>query len=470
VALLAFDDSPARILTVTQVTRDIKELLEEAFLSVWVEGEISNFRVVQSGHAYFTLKDARCQLRVVMFRSSLGRLLFSPESGMQVVARGRVTVYEPRGDYQLLAEVLEPKGLGALQLAYEQLKERLLQEGLFDDARKRPLPLVPQRIGIVTSPTGAAIRDIIYVVHRRFANVHLYLYPVRVQGREAADEIVQGIAALNAFRPQLDVLIVGRGGGSLEDLWAFNEEKVARAIAASDIPVIAAVGHEIDYTIADFVADLRAPTPSAAAELVVKSDAELRQQITSLLIRLQTLVQHTIQRARLSLEHVTASRSLREPHRVVEALQQQVDDLLLQLEKAWHNSLQERRRRLHLASRTLTRLNPRVRWQRLHTHLRTLQRRLETAMRSRLTLHGETLGGLSSTLHSLSPLAVLGRGYSICRDPLTQQLITSVLPVRSGQHVEVLLSDGHLTCTVDDTHRRELDHGRSDLRTGPETP
>jgi exodeoxyribonuclease VII large subunit len=470
VALPAYDDSPTRILTVTQVTRDIKELLEEAFLSVWVEGEISNFRVVQSGHAYFTLKDAHSQLRVVMFRSALSHLLFTPEAGMQVVARGRITVYEPRGDYQLLAEVLEPKGVGALQLAYEQLKERLFQEGLFDETRKRPLPLVPQRIGIVTSPTGAAIRDIINVVHRRFANVHLYLYPARVQGHEAADEIVQGIAALNAFRPPLDVLIVGRGGGSLEDLWAFNEEKVARAIAASEIPVISAVGHEIDYTIADFIADLRAPTPSAAAELVVRSADELQQQITFLLTRIHTLVQHTMQRARLSLEHLTACRSLREPQRVVESLQQQVDDLMLQLEKGWHNSRQERSRRLLLATKALARLNPRVRWQRLHTHLHTLQHRLETALRSRLTLRAETLGGLSSTLHSLSPLAVLGRGYSICRDPVTQRLITSVIPVRPGQHVEMLLSDGQLSCTVDDIHNREPNHGRSDLRTGAETP
>jgi exodeoxyribonuclease VII large subunit len=469
VALPAYDDSPARILTVTQVTRDIKELLEEAFLSVWIEGEISNFRVVQSGHAYFTLKDAHSQLRVVMFRSALSHLLFTPEAGMQVVARGRITVYEPRGDYQLLAEVLEPKGVGALQLAYEQLKERLLQEGLFDETRKRPLPLVPQRIGIVTSPTGAAIRDIINIVHRRFANVHLYLYPARVQGHEAADEIVQGIAALNALRPQLDVLIVGRGGGSLEDLWAFNEEKVARAIATSELPVISAVGHEIDYTIADFVADLRAPTPSAAAELVVKSADELRQQTTFFLTRIHTLVQHTIQRARLSLEHLTACRPLREPQRVVESLQQHVDDLTLQLEKGWLNSHQERSRRLLLATKALARLNPRVRWQRLYTQLHTLQHRLETALHARLTLRAETLSGLSSTLHSLSPLAVLGRGYSICRDPVTQRLITSVIPVRSGQQVEVLLSDGQLTCTVDDIHNREPNHGRSDLRTGAET-
>ena len=256
-----FDERPFHILTVTEVTRDIKELLEDTFAAVWVEGEISNWRVVQSGHAYFTLKDAQTQLRTVMFRSALRQLPFDPEAGMQVVARGRLTVYEPRGDYQLLAETLEPKGVGALQVAFEQLKERLFQEGLFDETRKRPLPLVPQRIGIVTSPTGAAIRDIIQVVHRRRANVHLYLYPAHVQGKEAVPDIVQGIAALNAWRPQLDVLIVGRGGGSLEDLWAFNEEKVARAIAASAIPVISAVGHEIDYTIADFAADLRAPTP-----------------------------------------------------------------------------------------------------------------------------------------------------------------------------------------------------------------
>jgi exodeoxyribonuclease VII large subunit len=470
VALPAFEESSAQILTVTELTRDLKLLLEEEFLSVWVEGEISNFRIVQSGHAYFTLKDAHSQLRTVMFRSALRQLLFTPEAGMQVVARGRITVYEPRGDYQLLADVLEPKGIGALQLAFEQLKEQLFQEGLFDEARKRPIPMVPQRIGIVTSPTGAAIRDIIKVAHRRFANVHLYLYPVRVQGHGAAEEIARAIVALNTFRPQLDVLIVGRGGGSLEDLWAFNEESVARAIAASEIPVISAVGHEIDYTIADFVADLRAPTPSAAAELVVKSADELRQQLRACLARLHTVVQHTLQQAQQSLDYLTACRSLREPHRLVETLQQQVDDLVLQLEKGWQNSFQERARRLQLATKALARLNPRVRWQRLHTHLHTLQHRLETAMRARVTLRRETLSGLGGTLHSLSPLAVLGRGYSICRDPLTQQSLTSVTPIRSGQQVEVLLSDGQLACTVDAIHRREPDHGQFDLRTSTETP
>jgi exodeoxyribonuclease VII large subunit len=470
VTLSAFDESSTQLLTVTQVTREIKDLLEEGFASIWVEGEISNFRVVQSGHAYFTLKDTLSQLRAVMFRSALRQLPFMPEAGMHVIAHGRITVYEPRGDYQLVAELLEPKGIGALQLAYEQLKDRLFQEGLFDEARKRPIPLVPQRIGIVTSPTGAAIRDIIHVVHRRRAHVHLYLYPVRVQGKEAAAEIAQGIAVLNTFRPKLDVLIVGRGGGSLEDLWAFNEEHVARAIAASEIPIISAVGHEIDHTIADFVADLRAPTPSAAAELVVKSEEELRQQLNSLITRMHTVVQHTLQRARMALEHLTSCRSLREPHRLVETRQQQVDDLVLQLEKGWYNNLQEHARHLQQTTKALAKLNPRVRWQRLRTHLNTLQRRLETVTRSYFTLRRETLGGLSSRLQALSPLAILGRGYSICRDPVTQHLITSVIPVRSGQRVEVLLSDGQLICTVDDIHRRESDHGRSNLRASLETP
>ncbi|GIX47597.1 MAG: exodeoxyribonuclease 7 large subunit [Candidatus Tectimicrobiota bacterium] len=464
------DESPMQIFTVTQVTREIKDLLEEAFALIWVEGEISNFRIVHSGHAYFTLKDAHSQLRVVMFRSALRQLPFVPEAGMHVVVRGRLSVYEPRGEYQLLAELLEPRGIGALQLAYEQLKERLLQEGLFDEARKRPIPLVPQRIGIVTSPTGAAIRDIIHIVHRRRSHVHLYLFPVRVQGKEAAQEIAAGIAALNAFRPKLDVLIVGRGGGSLEDLWAFNEEVVARAIAASEIPVISAVGHEIDYTIADFVADLRAPTPSAAAELVVKSEEELRQQLAALLARMHTVVTHTVQRGRAALERLLASRPLREPQRMIYARQQQVDDLLLQLEKAWQNSFQERLKRLRQATKTLSRLNPRVRWQRQRAHLQTLQHRLETAMRGRLTLRWETLSGLTSTLNSLSPLAVLGRGYSICRDATTHGVIASTTAALPGQRVEVLLQDGELLCTVNHVQHKEVSNGELDLRTSAQAP
>lgn len=466
----AYNAASPQILTVSQVTREIRNLLEGTYPKVWIEGEISNLRVVHSGHAYFTLKDANSQLRAVIFRSSWRQLPFTPESGMHVVAQGRLSVYEPRGDYQLLATFLEPKGIGALQLAYEQLRDRLFQEGLFDEARKRPLPLVPQRIGIVTSPTGAAIRDIIRIVHRRRANVRLYLYPVRVQGQEATQEIVQGISRLNAYTPRPEVLIVGRGGGSLEDLWSFNEEQVARAIAASELPVISAVGHEIDYTIADFVADLRASTPSAAAELVVKSEEELRQQLNSLVARMHTVVQYRHAQAQQALDYLFNSRPLREPHRFVETLQQQVDDLMLQLEKGWQNSSQERAKRLQNTSRSLARLNPRVRWQRLYTHLTTLERRLHNAAQSRLTRREETLGGLSSRLHALSPLAVLGRGYSLCRDPISRQLVSRTALVHPGQHIEVLLQDGQLTCTVDDIDAKEPDYGRSDVRTGFETP
>ena len=466
----AYNAVSPQILTVSQVTREIRNLLEGTYPKVWIEGEISNLRVVHSGHAYFTLKDANSQLRAVIFRSSWRQLPFTPESGMHVVAQGRLSVYEPRGDYQLLATFLEPKGIGALQLAYEQLRDRLFQEGLFDEARKRPLPLVPQRIGIVTSPTGAAIRDIIQIVHRRRANVHLYLYPVRVQGQGAMQEIVQGIVRLNAYEPRLEVLIVGRGGGSLEDLWAFNEEQVARAIATSEIPVISAVGHEIDYTIADFVADLRASTPSAAAELVVKSEAELRQQLNALIARMHAVVQHRHAQAQQALDYLFNARPLREPHRFVQTLQQQVDDLMLQLEKGWQNSSQERARRLQQGTRSLARLTPRVRWQRLYTHLTTLERRLQNAARSRLIRRGERLAGLSSRLHALSPLAVLGRGYSLCRDPISRQLVSRTALVHPGQQIEVLLQDGQLTCTVDDIDAKEPDYGRSNLRTGFETP
>jgi exodeoxyribonuclease VII large subunit len=259
------------ILSVTQLTSRIKSLLEETFPDVWVEGELSNLSVPQSGHAYFTLKDEHSQIRAVLFRSSQRSIKFTLQHGMQVICRGRVSVYEPRGEYQLILEYIEPKGMGALQLAFEQLKARLEKEGLFDLEHKKPLPLLPRRIGIVTSPTGAAIRDMLRVIKRRHPKIQILIYPVPVQGVEAAPAIVEAIQYFNGER-NVDVMIVGRGGGSLEDLWAFNEEAVVRAIYASRVPVISAIGHETDYTIADFVADLRAPTPSAAAEMGVESE------------------------------------------------------------------------------------------------------------------------------------------------------------------------------------------------------
>jgi exodeoxyribonuclease VII large subunit len=266
------------ILTVSELTREIKDILEMQFADILVEGEISNLKAPPSGHIYFTLKDDLSQIRVVLFKNQARTLRFSPEDGLQVICRGRVSLYEKRGEYQLILEEMEPKGIGALQLAFLQLKERLEREGFFDPSRKRQIPMVPQKIGIVTSPTGAVIRDMLHIIERRFENVHLLLFPVRVQREGAASEIAKGIEYFNE-QMEVDVIIVARGGGSLEDLWAFNEEEVAKAIFYSKIPILSAVGHETDYTISDFVADLRAPTPSAAAELVVRDKREIKNTL-----------------------------------------------------------------------------------------------------------------------------------------------------------------------------------------------
>src|SRR5271169_4425635 len=274
-----FDLAPERhVWKVSELTERIGDLLEGAFSDVWIEGEVSNYHAAQSGHLYFTLKDARSQIRCVCFRDQVRGLKFRPEDGLHITVRGSLGVYEPRGEYQVYVSHIEPVGLGALQLAFEQLKKKLQEEGLFDAARKKPLPILPRCIGVVTSPTGAAIRDILRVLKRRFANVHVQIYPVKVQGEGAAAEVVAALRHFNRAK-LADVVIVARGGGSLEDLWAFNEEIVARAIAASEIPIITGIGHEIDFTIADFVADLRAPTPSAAAEIVVRSRQEFERHI-----------------------------------------------------------------------------------------------------------------------------------------------------------------------------------------------
>src|SRR3954465_13458524 len=298
---------PRRVLSVTELTVRVRDLLEQEFFEVWVEGELSNCRVWNTGHLYFTLKDGSSQVRAVIFRSALRYLKFTPADGLRVVARGRVSVYEPKGEYQLVCEHLEPQGLGALQLAFDQLKKRLQAEGLFDAARKRPLPALPRKIGIVTSLDGAAIRDIIKVLRRRYANAHLVICPARVQGEAGAPEVARALRQI-ARVPGVDVVIVVRGGGSIEDLWAFNEEVVARAIARVPVPVISAVGHETDVTIADFVADVRAPTPSAAAELVVSRKDEFCDRIDPLQDRLDATMQGRIQRWSRRV-HMLAGRS-----------------------------------------------------------------------------------------------------------------------------------------------------------------
>lgn len=345
----------SHIITVTQLTAQIKDLLEGSFPDVWVEGEISNLSIPQSGHSYFTLKDQQSQVRAVLFRSSQRFLKFTLQHGIQVVCRGRVGVYEPRGEYQLILEYIEPKGIGALQLAFEQLKAKLEKEGLFDLERKRELPLLPQRIGIITSPTGAAIRDMLRVIKRRHPRMHIIIYPVPVQGVEAAPAIAEALQYFNR-EANVDVVITGRGGGSLEDLWAFNEESVARAIHASTIPVISAVGHETDYTISDFVADLRAPTPSAAAEMVVESEHRFRERIGSLETGLTRSMRQQLEQGRSSLREYL--RVLRDPRRMLEQCTQRVDELTSRLAPGLNHHLRRDRARLLSLTSALGHLNP----------------------------------------------------------------------------------------------------------------
>jgi len=348
---------PRALYTVSALTALLRLHIESAFSDVWVEGEVSNLRIPTSGHAYFTLKDATSQIRAVLFRSAGRALRFALQDGMHLVCRGRLTVYEPRGDYQVVVEHAEPKGVGALQLAFEQLKERLAAEGLFDQARKRPLPFLPCRIGVVTSPTGAAIRDIVQVARKRFPGIEIVLNPVAVQGDGAAGEIARAIEELNEIGG-LDVLIVGRGGGSLEDLWPFNEEIVARAIAASRIPVVSAVGHEIDYTIADFVADVRAATPSNAAELVVKEKRAVVESLADLTVRLRRGMGRTLAAHRERLERTQDRRVLTDPARPLRDLARRVDDARARLRQAALAGVGRGEHRLELAGRSLRALSP----------------------------------------------------------------------------------------------------------------
>jgi exodeoxyribonuclease VII large subunit len=345
------------VCTVSELAMRIKAKLEDQFPAVWVEGEISNLRTPSSGHAYFTLKDDGAQLRCVLFRGRGRRVAFQPEDGMQVLAFGGLDVYIARGEYQLVVELLEPKGVGALQLAFEQLKRKLAGEGLFEEARKRPLPSFPRTIGIVTSPTGAAIRDMLHVIGRRFADLRILITPVRVQGEEAPGEIVAALRDLQAVE-DLDVIIVGRGGGSIEDLWAFNDERVARAIAACRVPVISAVGHETDFTIADFVADLRAPTPSAAAELVVREKLQVARALATLYENLKQAMADRLERERERVEALGKRRVLTDAARALRDLYRRVDDLTTRLTRAVRGSERQATHRLSLARNALRSLNP----------------------------------------------------------------------------------------------------------------
>ncbi len=442
------------IYTVSQLTAEIKTILEQNFEHLWVEGEISNLRLPTSGHLYFTLKDESAQVRAVMFRMQNRLLKFEPEDGLQVICYGRLSVYEPRGEYQIVVDHMEPKGLGALQLAFEQLKEKLSREGLFDPAHKKPLPHLPQKIGIVTSPTGAAIRDILQIIDRRFANVHILLYPVRVQGAGAAQEITQAIDELNQW-PGIEVMIVGRGGGSLEDLWAFNEETVARAIFRSRIPIISAVGHEVDFTIADFVADLRAPTPSAAAELVVRNKIELIQSMESLGHRLYRAGGVALENRRerlLSLIH-----RLADPRRRLSDLRLRLDDLCGRLMISVQQCLSRKRDRLRLETDGLMHLHPGRQLAELGHRVAQLCRQMILALRAQLRLFRQRTEGCLGKLQTLSPLAVLERGYSIARVLPSKQVIRRASDLKVASRVNVKVHRGEFIARVEEIRENGQD-------------
>jgi exodeoxyribonuclease VII large subunit len=440
-----------RAMTVSELTNRLQGVLETEFFDVWVEGEISNLTTPASGHWYFSLKDANAQVRAVVWKTATRLIKFRPRDGMKCLVRGGLRVYPPKGDYQIQVEVLEPIGKGSLQQAFEDLKAKLEKEGLFDKARKRPLPMLPRRIGIVTSPTGAVVQDILRVVGARYANLEIAIYPARVQGPEAAAEIIRGIRDLNAAGG-FDVLIVARGGGSLEDLWPFNEEVVARALAASKIPTISAVGHETDFTIADFVADHRAPTPSAAAERVVQAKDELRARIDGLRRRADSSLEMRLGRLRSRVGSVTQHRVFEAERGRIRNHAQRVDDLVRRAESALGRRADAARQALRRGQAQLEAF----RWERQIAARReraaNLERRLDASARGRVQARRAALARAAGKLDSLSPLAVLSRGYALAFDAAGRVVRTSA-EVAVGDAVRVRLGAGALETRV--TGRQE---------------
>jgi len=435
------------VLTVSELTAMVRVSLETSFSEVWLEGEISNLRAPGSGHLYCTLKDQTSQVRAVIFRSTAIRLRFGLEDGLHVVVRGRLSVYEPRGEYQLILDHVEPRGLGALQLAFEQLKRRLEHEGLFDVTRKRSLPAFPRTVGLVTSATGAAVRDMVAVLHRRCPIARIVLVPVSVQGDGSAEQIVAAIEALNSLG-FVDVIIVGRGGGSLEDLWSFNEELVVRAVAASAVPIVSAVGHETDVTLTDFAADVRAPTPSAAAELVVPVLAELVERLEMLIARCRQAITTQCldqqQRLDLVLAHMghIRLRILKEAQRV--------DDAVAGMRGALQATLRRAMADAQAWTQTLLSHNPVFPIRRDLGVIPQLRSRLTVAMDHALTQKMQLTRGNLSRLNGLSPLAILGRGYAILETMPSHQIIREVGQIAVGDEIVARLTNGQIRCTVNE--------------------
>ena len=415
--------SEKHIYSVAEITRDIREILEDSFPQIWVKGEISTLRIPQSGHMYFTLKDEKAQIKCVFFKNANMRLKFKLEEGTECVLSGRISLYDQSGQYQLYVNSAEPLGKGSLQLAFEQLKKKLDKEGLFDESRKRPMPFLPQKIGIATSATGAAVRDILNVIDRRYSDVHIIIRPCLVQGNTAAEDIAQAVRDLNQIK-DLDVIIVGRGGGSLEDLWAFNEEPVARAVFDSKVPVISAVGHEIDFTICDFVADLRAPTPSAAAELVVQEKEQLEATVETMAKKLTESVRNKIRFAKMRFAGLVESYAMRRPQVIVEQYQQHLDNIDKRLRAGISHVLNYKESELA----ALPDLNAGI--------IRKLQ------------FKNSELAQISARLVNLNPLAVLSRGYSVTYLLDSDRSLKDVREVKKGDILQTKLHKGVIISQV----------------------
>ncbi|HEX4284639.1 MAG TPA: exodeoxyribonuclease VII large subunit [Terracidiphilus sp.] len=442
-----FEEKPSRrIWPVRDLVEQARQLVERQFFDVWVEGEISNFRPAPSGHIYFSLKDADAQLPIVLFRRQASLLRFRPEDGLHVLVRGRVSIYEQRGQLQVVAETMEPVGAGSLQLAFEQLKERLKAEGLFEAARKRPLPAFPRTVGIVTSPTGAVVRDFLNIVGRRHSGLNVLLWPVSVQGDSAAAEIETAIAQLNESG-LVDLVVVARGGGSLEDMAAFNSERVARAISGSRVPVVSAVGHETDFTIADFAADLRAPTPSAAAELVTEAQHKVIERVNGLGVRLERAARFQLLHARQRVDSLHAERGEWHLQRQLSRLEQRTDECVLRLEKQMTERLRTDQRLVAELGARILRHDPRRMAAETRERVVSLQARVERATERSLRELGNRLHGAEARLHALSPLEVLQRGYAIVQDA-HGVVIRSAGQITEGDRVRTRLGDGAFVSRV----------------------
>ena len=435
-----------RIWTVRDLVSTVRTHIEREYGDVWVEGEISNFRAHDSGHLYFTLKDQNAQIRAVMFRSSARLLRFRPDDGMQIVLRGRVTIYEDRGELQISAEYLEPKGAGALQVAFEQLKAKLEAEGLFDSSRKKAIPVLPSRIGIVSSPQAAALRDILNILRRRHHSANVLIFPAQVQGEAAALEVSAGVRYFNKAR-NVDVIIVARGGGSAEDLAAFNHEGLARAVASSEIPIISAVGHETDFTMIDFVADRRAETPSAAAELVIRSRQEVEEQAEGLQQRLVRAIRYRLLMGRQVLTELAQHGAFARMMDAINQRQQKLDDLQYRVDRAERQILERSRRRLESASAAVRHYDLRRILASIRKELEAQAGTMVAAMRTSLLRSQSRLDQLASQLQALSPVAILERGYALVFDS-RGNLLKNAAQVKVGDEISARLAKGSVTATV----------------------